>query len=101
MTARTFLMTKPSRLVFDAVVILAVLALSFLPAVGTDEAHFAIASKSLRIIAGIYATIVLLGSAPRTRPVLGRTGRFLTDLGFAAFLGSMSWFETFPAGNHI
>jgi hypothetical protein len=85
-----------SRLIFDVVLIASILALSFLPAVGTEEGHFAIAAKSLRIIAGIYALFVVLANS-----ILGRRSRMAVDLTFALFLASMAWFETIPAGNHV
>ena len=85
-----------SRLIFDAVLIASILALSFLPAVGTQEGHFAVAAKSLRIVAGIYTLFVVLANT-----ILSRRSRLALDFAFALFLASMSWFETFPAGNHI
>lgn len=85
-----------SRLIFDVILIAGIVALSFLPAVGTEEGHFAVAAKSLRIIAGIYALFVLLANT-----ILGRRSRQVVDLAFAFFLAAMAWFEQFPAGNHI
>src|SRR5687767_3435343 len=85
-----------SRLIFDVVLIASMVALSFLPAVGTAEGHFAVAAQSLRIIAGIYTLFVVLANT-----ILGRRSRLAVDLTFALFLGSMAWFETFPANNHI
>lgn len=85
-----------SRLIFDVVLIASMVALSFLPAVGTQEGHFAVAAKSLRILAGIYTLLVVL-----SKTILSRRSRLAVDLAFALFLGSMAWFEAFPAGNHI
>ncbi|HYC59268.1 MAG TPA: hypothetical protein VEK79_06840 [Thermoanaerobaculia bacterium] len=84
-----------SRLIFDAVLIASIVALSFLPAVGAAEGHFAVAAQSLRIIAGIYTLFVVLANT-----ILGRHSRLALDLAFALFLASMAWFETFPANNH-
>ena len=84
-----------SRLIFDVVLIASIVALSFLPAVGTDEGHFAMAAKSLRIIAGIYTLFVVLANT-----ILSSRSRLVVDVTFALFLASMSWFETFPVGNH-
>src|SRR5690242_4783858 len=88
--------TSRSRLIFDVVLIASIVTLSFLPAVGTQEGHFAIAAKSLRIVAGIYTLFVVLANT-----ILGRRSRLALDITFALFLASMAWFETFPAGNHI
>jgi hypothetical protein len=85
-----------SRLVFDVVLIASIVTLSFLPAVGTAEGHFAIAAQSLRIIAGIYTLFVVLANT-----ILGRRSRMAVDLSFALFLAAMAWFETFPANNHV
>lgn len=85
-----------SRLIFDIVLVASMLALSFLPAVGTEEGHFAIASKVIRIIAGVYTVLLVLGHT-----VLRRGARLAVDVVFAIFLASMAWFEMFPAGNHI
>ena len=84
-----------SRLIFDLVLIASIVALSFLPAVGAAEGHFAVAAKSLRIIAGIYTLFVVLANT-----ILSRRSRLVVDLTFALFLASMAWFETFPANNH-
>jgi hypothetical protein len=85
-----------SRLIFDIVLIASIVALSFLPAAGTQEGHFAMAAKALRVIASIYTLFVIAAST-----LLGRRSRFVLDITFALFLASMAWFETFPAGNHI
>ena len=84
-----------SRLIFDVVLIAGIVALSFLPAIGTEERHFAVAAKSLRIIAGMYTLFVVLANT-----ILGRRSRLAVDVTFALFLASMAWFEMFPAGNH-
>lgn len=84
------------RLLFDIVLIAYIVALSFLPAVGTQEGHYAVAAKSLRIIAGIYTLFVVLANT-----VLGSRSRLIVDVTFALFLASMAWFEMFPTGNHI
>jgi hypothetical protein len=85
-----------SRLIFDIVLIASIVALSFLPAVGTEEGHFAVTAKSLRIIAGIYTVFLVLANT-----ILGRRSRLVVDLTFALFLACMAWFEMFPVGNHI
>ena len=85
-----------SRLIFDVVLIASIVALSFLPVVGTEEGHFANAAKSLRIIAGIYTLFVVLANT-----ILGRRSRLIVDLTFAVFLACMALFETFPVGNHM
>ncbi|MFL6244440.1 MAG: hypothetical protein ACJ74H_00320 [Thermoanaerobaculia bacterium] len=84
------------RLTVDLVLIASMVALSFLPAVGTEEGHFVVAAKSLRILAGIYTLLVVLANS-----ILGRRSRLIVDVTFALFLASMAWFETFPAGNHV
>lgn len=84
-----------SRLIFDVVLIACIVALSFLPAVGTEEGHYAVTAKSLRIIAGIYTLFVVLANT-----ILGRRSRLAVDLTFALFLASMAWLEVFPVGNH-
>ena len=78
-----------SRLIFDVVLIVSTVALSFLPAVGTE------APKSLRIIAGIYTLFLVLANT-----ILGRRSRLVVDVTFALFLASMAWFEMFPIGNY-
>lgn len=77
-----------SRLIFDVVLIASIVALSFLPAIGTE------AAKSLRIIAGIYTLFLVLANT-----ILGRRSRLVVDVTFALFLASMAWFEWFPVGN--
>src|SRR5687767_14681269 len=71
-----------SRLNFDVVLIASIMALSFLPVVGSE------AAKSLRIIAGIYTLFLVLANT-----ILGRRARLIMDLSFALFLASMAWFE--------
>ena len=90
------MITSRSRLIFDVVLIASIVALSFLPAVSTEEGHFAVAAKSLRIIAGIYTLFVVLANT-----ILGRRSRLVVDITFALFLACMAWFEIFPVGNHV
>ena len=85
-----------ARLLADIVLITGMVALSFLPAVGTQQKHFAIAAGTIRIFAAVYAAIVILAWR-----VMSPTGRRTLDFTAAATLALMAWLETFPAGNHL
>lgn len=81
----------------DVVLLAGMLLLAGLPAVGTRQTHFAIASTTIRIIAVVYAIIVALHG----HRVIGDRMRRLLDVAAGIMLISMAWFETFPAGNHV
>lgn len=86
-----------SRLRLDIVLSLALSAVSFIPAVGTAEGHFAVAAVTLRLIAALYFVTSLLFAAKKI-PLRMRTG---VDFGFVAVASMLAWTELFPAGNHL
>lgn len=71
--------------------------MSFLPAAGTRQTHFAIAAVTLRIFAAVYASVIALDAI---HAISSRARRGL-DVASAAVLALMSWAETYPAGNHL
>src|SRR5688500_6607379 len=74
-------------------VVLGLLAMSFLPATGTAEGHYAVASGVMRLVAVLYAVVIALRlSSPAQR---------LADASFVILLAALAWTETYPAGNHV
>lgn len=92
------MLSSRARALADVVLIAGILAVSFLPAVGTREVHYAAAGNAMRIIAAVYAGIVLLNTQT---DVLSGFGRNVLDVLFVLLLGGMAWSEQFPAGLHV
>lgn len=92
------IVSSRARALADTTLIAGILAMSFLPAVGTREVHYLAAGNAMRIIAAVYAGIVLLNTQT---DVLTGTGRKVLDAMFVLLLAGMAWTEQFPAGLHI
>jgi len=90
-------LSSRGRLFIDVVLLAGIIALSFLPAVGTRQTHFRVAAGTLRIFAGVYAVVAAAG----VRRLISARARTLLDSSAAAILALMAWAETFPAGNHV
>ena len=88
---------RTTRLFIDMVLLTGMLLLAGLPAVGTRQTHFAIASGTIRVVAVVYAMIVALDG----HRIVSERMRRLLDMSMGVMLLAMSWFETFPAGNHV
>lgn len=86
-----------SRFRIDIVFAFALLALSFLPAVGTEEGHFAVAAATFRVLAISIAGVGLLFVSKR----LPSQARPALDFAFAALFALLALSERFPAGNHL
>lgn len=79
------------------VLVTGMLLLAALPVVGTRQTHFVIASGTIRIIAVVFAMIVALHG----HAIVSDRMRRVLDITAGIMLLAMSWFETFPAGNHV
>ena len=85
-------LSPKGRVIADIVLVAGIVALSFMPVVGTEQTHFPVVAGTLRVFAAVYLAIAF---AMKSRM------RALIDGAMVAMLALMAYAETFPAGNHI